>query len=71
MIQQMPQTVSRPQLSRETKLTVYYVAWRLRSTHPWNSEEFFNRFEAQDKYFSLIERGIEAYLETRQRNAAA
>ena len=52
----------------EATETVYYLAWRLRSTHPWSSEEFETRMAAYQRYFALIERGIEAYLERRWRN---
>jgi hypothetical protein len=46
---------------------IYYVLWRSRPNHPWRSEELMNRFEAHNKYFSLIQRGYEAYIEKRQR----
>lgn len=46
---------------------IYYLLWRPRATRPWQSEELYNRFEAHNKYFALIERGCEAYLEKRQR----
>lgn len=52
----------------EATETVYYLAWRLRPTHPWSSEEFATRMAAHQRYFALIERGIEAYLERRWRN---
>jgi hypothetical protein len=44
---------------------VYYLLWRSRKGHPWQSEEHFNRIDAHNKYFSLIQRGYEAYLERR------
>ena len=47
--------------------SIYYVLWRSRPNHPWRSEELFNRFEAHNKYFALIQRGYEAYMEKRQR----
>ena len=46
---------------------VYYLLWRPRANRPWQSEELFNRFDAHNRYFELIERGFEAYLEKRQR----
>ena len=46
---------------------VYYVLWRSRPSHPWHSEELFTRIDAHNKYFSLLQRGYEAYLEKRQR----
>lgn len=49
---------------------IYYVLWRSRPNHPWRSEELGNRFEAHNKYFSLIQRGYEAYMEKRQRSLA-
>lgn len=52
-----------------SKTTVYYLAWRARRNHPWRSEEFESRFEAHNRYLSLLERGVEAYLETRRRCA--
>ncbi len=48
---------------------VYYLAWRVRPNHPWRSEEYESRWEAHNKYLSLLERGMEAYLETRRRSA--
>jgi hypothetical protein len=65
-----------PQPSMQTRLTaseefqmhrtpVYYVAWRSRISHPWRSEEFANRFQAHDRYFALLDRGAEAYVEKR------
>jgi len=44
---------------------VYYLLWRPRPSYPWQSEEHFNRIDAHNKYFSLIQRGYEAYLERR------
>jgi hypothetical protein len=46
-------------------VTVYYLAWRLRPSHPWHSEEFINRFDAHSRYLQLQSRGYEAYLEPR------
>jgi hypothetical protein len=46
---------------------VYYILWRWRPRHPWHSEELFTRMEAHRRYFSLLQRGYEAYLEKRQR----
>jgi hypothetical protein len=56
-----PFTVSAP---RQT--TVYYLVWRTRPSHPWHSEEFENRIEAHQRFFTLIEQGKEAYLERRR-----
>jgi hypothetical protein len=47
--------------------TIYYLLWRSRPSHPWHSEEFCNRIEAHKRYFALLERGLEAYLERRSR----
>ena len=44
----------------------YYLVWRTRPSHPWHSEEFDNRNQAHHRYFSLIQRGAEAYLEKRR-----
>ena len=44
---------------------VYYLLWRPRSSQPWHSEEHQSRIEAHNKYFSLMQRGYEAYLERR------
>jgi hypothetical protein len=45
---------------------IYFLLWRTRPNYPWHSEELLNRAEAHNKYFSLIERGYEAYLERRR-----
>jgi hypothetical protein len=45
---------------------VYYLVWRTRPNHPWHSEELYNRIDAHRRYLSLIERGVEAYLERRR-----
>lgn len=47
--------------------SVYYLVWRLRPNHPWSSEEFETRMGAYDRYFALMQRGVEAYLSRRQR----
>jgi hypothetical protein len=44
----------------------YYLLWRTGWSHPWRSEEIDSRNEAHARYFALIERGYEAYLERRQ-----
>jgi hypothetical protein len=46
--------------------TVYNLVWRVRQSQHWHSEELFNRIEAHNRYLTLIQRGIEAYLERRQ-----
>jgi hypothetical protein len=46
----------------------YYLLWRTGWSHPWRSEEIDSRNEAHARYFDLIERGYEAYLERRDRN---
>lgn len=46
----------------------YYLLWRTGWSHPWRSEEIDSRNEAHARYFDLIERGYEAYLERRQGN---
>lgn len=55
-----------PAASALERTTVYYLVWRTRPNHPWHSEELYSRIEAHNRYFSLIQRGIEAYLERRQ-----
>ena len=45
---------------------VYYLVWRTRPNRPWLSEELHSRSEAHNRYFALIQRGYEAYLEKRQ-----
>jgi len=65
----MPSTafdIDQPAASAPQQTTVYYLVWRLRPNHPWHSEELFNRIDAHNRYFTLIQRGIEAYLERRQ-----
>jgi hypothetical protein len=44
----------------------YYLLWRTGWSHPWRSEEIDSRNEAHARYFALIERGYEAYLERRR-----
>ena len=46
--------------------TVYYLVWRTRPSLPWHSEEFESRTQAHRRFFELVERGVEAYLEKRQ-----
>ncbi len=46
--------------------TVYYLVWRMRPSQPWQSEEFDSRTQAHRRFFVLVERGVEAYLEKRQ-----
>lgn len=50
---------------------VYYLAWRMRRNHPWQSAEFISQTEAQERYAKLIESGAEAYLEARKQRHAA
>jgi hypothetical protein len=50
-------------------VTIYYLAWRIKPTHPWRSEEFFSRFDAHCEYFARMQRGMEVFLEVRRRNA--
>ena len=67
MLRTLPQP-TQPSLltAKEAESPLYYVAWRIRKHHPWQSEEFDNRFQAQSRYFALLERGLEAYWERRQ-----
>lgn len=58
---------SNPSTECSPTQSIYYLLWRPRVNHPWHSEELFNRFDAHDRYFSLIQRGFEAYLEKRKR----
>lgn len=60
-LESVPFTVPAP---RQT--TVYYLVWRTRPNHPWQSEEFSNRIDAHKRYLRLIERGTEAYLQRRK-----
>lgn len=60
-----------PQRTMALRSSVYYLAWRVRPNHPWRSEELESRWEAHRKYLSLLERGMEAYLETRRRSTVA
>lgn len=59
--------IALPKQTQPTRrsVTVYYLAWRLRPTLPWHSEEFLNRFDAHSRYLQLRSRGYEAYLEPR------
>ncbi|HEX5105372.1 MAG TPA: hypothetical protein VFV87_16250 [Pirellulaceae bacterium] len=52
--------------SAAPQTTVYYLVWRISPSQPWRSEEFFNRIDAHNRYFALLQRGVEAYLERRQ-----
>ncbi len=56
-----------PASGPEGPVTIYYLAWRLNPSHPWRSEEFYNRFDAHCEYFARIQRGLEVYLEVRRR----
>ena len=49
-------------------VTIYYIAWRLKPSHPWRSEEFFSRFDAHCEYFARLQRGMEVYLEVRRKS---
>lgn len=51
--------------------SVFYVAWRTRRNHPWQSAEFASHAQAEERYNELVNSGAEAYLETRQRRFAA
>ena len=53
---------------KSARAQTYYLLWRTRPSHPWQSEEFDNRNQAHHRYFELIQRGVEAYLEKRQRS---
>ena len=71
----MPSTVSQPPFQFDPTASqagsrVYYLLWRPRSNQPWQSEEHFSRIEAHNKYFSLMQRGYEVYLERRNRLAS-
>ena len=67
MIQTLPQPPLPSRLAaEETESPIYYLAWRVRKGHPWRSEEFTSRFQAHSRYFSLLDRGVEAFLEKRQ-----
>jgi hypothetical protein len=49
-----------------TEAHEYYLFWRKHPGHPWHSFYFETRDGAYRRYFFLIERGIEAYLERRR-----
>jgi|GEM_PF-7044884 len=71
-------TISRTRIARfaapaissttDQPITIYYLAWRLKPSHPWRSEEFLSRYDAHCEYFARLERGMEVYLEVRRRN---
>ncbi|MEQ8788509.1 MAG: hypothetical protein RIC55_19520 [Pirellulaceae bacterium] len=44
--------------------TPFLLYWRFRPTHPWNLERFSERPKAHNRFFNLLERGIEARFET-------
>lgn len=46
-------------------LPIYYLLWRARPSLPWHSEEVESRSTAHRRYFALLERGVEVYLERR------
>lgn len=50
--------------------TRYSLFWRARPNHPWHSHEFDSRERAYHRYFALIERGVEAYLQRRRPSVA-
>lgn len=56
---------SLPQTPLPSRVAVYYIAWRIRQNHPWRSEEFTRRTLAYYRYFALLDRGAEAFLEKR------
>ena len=53
--------VNRRQTSPQAAFLLY---WRFRPNHPWNLEEFSDRSKAHNRFFNLLERGIEARFET-------
>lgn len=68
----MPSTapfISASTLATAATPTVYYIVWRSRPSQPWQSEELLTRIEAHRRYFALLERGVEAYLERRSRTS--
>lgn len=42
----------------------FVLYWRFRPTHPWNLERYSERSKAYNRFFNLLERGIEARFET-------
>lgn len=50
---------------------VYLLLWRPRAAQAWRSEEFTSRTQAHQRYFTLIERGVQAFLERRRTNLPA
>jgi len=70
----MPSTVSSPPVqfdptASQTGSRVYYLLWRPRPNQAWHSEELLSRIDAHNKYFSLMQRGYEVYLQLRNRMA--
>lgn len=58
-----------PSEAANQQVTIYYLAWRPKPSHPWRSEEFFNRHDAHCEYFARLQRGMEVYLEVHRRPA--
>ena len=52
-------------------VTIYYLAWRPKPSHPWQSDEFYSRFDAHCEYFARLQRGMEVYLEVRRRSVTS
>jgi len=48
----------------------FLLYWRFRPNHPWNLEQFSERPKAYNRFFNLLERGIEARFETTRESAA-
>jgi hypothetical protein len=57
------------QAAQQQDASEYCLFWRSRPGHPWRSLRFASRASAYRRYFFLIERGIEAYLERRRPRA--
>jgi hypothetical protein len=51
--------------AQDPGLPIYYLLWRARPSLPWHSEEVESRPAAHRRYFALLERGVEVYLERR------
>jgi hypothetical protein len=55
--------------STASRPATYVLYWRFRPMHPWTVEEFSQRSRAYNRFFNLLERGIEARFETSSETA--
>lgn len=52
-----------PQRSEVSVPAPFVLYWRFRPNHPWTIERFRERPKAHNRFFNLLERGIEARFE--------